>query len=176
MDTIKSFLLWVRQGWGNFLPCRLHKEEKHRTPPNNGLEAVLDLSWLATSLGCAGEYARHVPCRRESMFLPWHGIICPHRPVTAASGSSDPFARVESYWSEEALRTLPFWPRMCSPDPDHRVSTGSRPVQGNIEVTDCETRQSEWVGLRLVVFLSQAGHVLPVKYFKTRDSESMLCF
>lgn len=46
MDTIKSFLLWVRQGWGNFLPCRLHKEEKNRTPPNNGLEAVLDPSWL----------------------------------------------------------------------------------------------------------------------------------
>lgn len=110
------------------------------------------------------------------MFLPWHGIICPHRPVTAASGSSDPFARVvESYWSEEALRTLPFWPRMYSPDPDHHVSTGSRPVQ-RWTVQLSETCQSEWVGLRHVVFLSQAGHVLPVKFFKIRDSESKLCF
>lgn len=46
MDTIKSFLLWVRQGWGNFLPCWLHKEERNSIPPNNGLEALLDLSWL----------------------------------------------------------------------------------------------------------------------------------
>lgn len=27
--------------------------------------------------------------RRESMFLSWHVIICPHRPVPAASGSPD---------------------------------------------------------------------------------------
>lgn len=99
-------------------------------------------------------------CRRESMFLPWHVIICPHRPVTAASGHSDLVCmggKLQEWGGVDGTTFLAknvlTWPR------EHRVSAGSRPVQGNIGMTVQlgETCQYEWMGLRHVGFLSQVG-------------------